>query len=378
MQANDSINKIIAAHLTGKATAEQEKQLRAWLAESKDNEARFTAFASSKELAGRLRRSDAIDTEKAWRKFSHDHLRGKVVSLWRRVLPYAATVAMLVAAGAALWFRPARRIVNKPLQLPQSVVQTIAKAEKSGHIKATVSYGGQAVGETVITYDEALAQAVPDESHAADTATMKTPGDSEFWLTLSDGSRIHLSNNTTFIYPVQFRGDTRTVWLDGEAYFFVRHDDSCPFMVRTRQGLVRDYGTEFFVSTTTEPGKTQVILAEGSVSVTPANGKESMLRPGNMAVVDTRTASVSNADIEAIRSWNTGNFVFTDCRLDKLVQVLGLWYGKTVVINNGVDRSLRFTGIIDKYDDITPAIEAIGTITGLHIRQTATTIIVSK
>ncbi len=40
-------------------------------------------------------------------------------------------------------------------------------------------------------------------------------------MTFEDGTRVHLNYNTTLKYPPHFGTTTRTVYLDGEAYFQV-------------------------------------------------------------------------------------------------------------------------------------------------------------
>ena len=66
-------------------------------------------------------------------------------------------------------------------------------------------------------------------------------------------------------------------------------------------------------------------------------------------------------------SWNEGHYKFKDCRLDKLMQILGHWYGMEVEFENYQNRSIPFTGSINKYKSITPALHAIEYATGLTI-----------
>ena len=71
---------------------------------------------------------------------------------------------------------------------------------------------------------------------------------SERKLHLSDGTTVWLNNGAKLKYPASFEADNRTVYLEGEAYFEVRHQAGRPFYVRTDNGIVKEYGTSFNVN----------------------------------------------------------------------------------------------------------------------------------
>lgn len=58
-----------------------------------------------------------------------------------------------------------------------------------------------------------------EEVSVVENNKLSTYDDSEFWMTFEDGTRVHLNYNTTLKYPPHFGTTTRTVYLDGEAYF---------------------------------------------------------------------------------------------------------------------------------------------------------------
>ena len=51
-------------------------------------------------------------------------------------------------------------------------------------------------------------------------------------LTLPDGTRVMLNSRSTLLYPEQFAGKTRSVYLIGEANFQVKPDEKHPFIVK--------------------------------------------------------------------------------------------------------------------------------------------------
>ena len=64
-------------------------------------------------------------------------------------------------------------------------------------------------------------------------------------LTLPDGTKVQINSESSIIYPKSFRGDTRTVYLSGEANFDVHKDKKHPFIVKTSLLSVRALGTKF-------------------------------------------------------------------------------------------------------------------------------------
>lgn len=59
---------------------------------------------------------------------------------------------------------------------------------------------------------------------------------------LPDGSRVHVNSGTLLLYPDAFKGDTRTVYLIGEADFKVKKNPDKPFIVRSANMSVRLWG----------------------------------------------------------------------------------------------------------------------------------------
>ena len=191
-----------------------------------------------------------------------------------------------------------------------------------------------------------------------------TRHDKEFWLTLDDGTLVHLNYNTRLIYPEEFGRGDRNVILDGEAYFMVAKDKSRPFIVHTTNGDVKVYGTEFNVNTS---HSTSVVLVKGSVSVTPTGGREIMLKPGQQLTLTDNQPSVTQVDTAPYVAWNEGKFFFEEWPLERIMQVIARWYGREVEFTTDEIKQQRYSGNFDRYEDIRPTMEAIETITGLKI-----------
>ena len=90
--------------------------------------------------------------------------------------------------------------------------------------------------------------------------------DNPLRLILSDHSVVVLSPNSRLRYPSQFTGNTRKVYLTGEANFSVTHT-SQPFMVYAGEMVTKVLGTRFVVRAFEKDKKISVQVLSGKVSV---------------------------------------------------------------------------------------------------------------
>lgn len=294
-----------------------------------------------------------------------------------------------------LWYRQYTKVT--PPELSEAVQMAMRQSDRNGKSEATIDKSflpeeivrgeydpkvvrhgqdngqegaGQTADNSSISQTSFLYSSLT-KSQLLEARRLTTRHDKEFWLTLDDGTLVHLNYNSRLIYPERFGRDDRNVILDGEAYFMVAKDKSRPFIVHTPLGDVKVLGTEFVVNTNDlndqdEPSTT-ITLVKGSVSVTPNSGTERVLKPGQQLKLMNNQLTVNEVDTTPFVAWNTGTFVFENCTLMRLMSVLSKWYGYHVTFESLQARTIRFTGELDKYSSIEPALEAIEQVTGLDI-----------
>ena len=135
-----------------------------------------------------------------------------------------------------------------------------------------------ALAAAFMTYRVATAPFV-HRFHNADTVAMH--------VAMPDGTDVWLSPGTTLSYDDTFRIDGRNVELDGEAYFDVTHDAGQPFVVTAPAFRVHVLGTVFNVRSFSGEPVAEATLAEGSVALQHAGGRNLIcLHPGQQAVYD--------------------------------------------------------------------------------------------
>ena len=403
------INDILCNLLTGQLTESDQQQLDAWLDESPENKQQFDELMNADDFVASYHLYHSIDKNAAWQKSREriDHTQGSANELstpkgkqsaghsspltFKNLLRVAAAILLLVVG--AYWY--AMRHATTAPELPQEVLTAIAQSEQNGKNEAILTIGGQ---QHVVTNMAQMSSvsvdaSTPNTHHPSpithhptpntrieNAATLVTHHDKEFWMTLDDGTRVHLNYNTTLSYPLHFTGSKREVELQGEAYFFVAKNQSRPFIVHTPQGSVKVYGTEFWVKTEKEgKSKTTVTLVRGSVGFTPSSGKEQMLKPGQELSIVNSQLSINNVDTTPYTAWNTGTFVFENSTLEQLMNVLAQWYNiNKVVFRDNSLRSIHFTGSLERYGSIERVISAITTVCDVEMEQRDGSIIIRK
>ncbi len=357
---------------------------------AKDTDHESEAFIDSMNdpeyIESQIREMERFDVDSAWRRVKQlsdaqniPPDRKKRHSL--RILRIWTSVAAMIAVVACLtiYLKQSSPDITPPM-ISEEISLAIEKCEKSGMSGAIIEKGS-----AVSTQKFAVSRKKETTGHHSEqkdvvadmlSATkVTTYYDKEFWLTLPDGSVVHLGSNTRIIYPEKFDNDSRDVYLEG-AYFMVAKSDVSRFTVHTSTAATTVYGTEFNVSA---PGddRCEVVLVKGSVSVSTPTSGELMLKPGEGAEIADGTITVSEVDVTPYEAWNTGRIDFTDWTLEKLMSVIGKWYNMDIRFSDEEFSQIEITGSFNRYETLTPTIESLSVITGLTITADGNTIIVA-
>ncbi|WP_434501815.1 FecR family protein [Prevotella sp.] len=377
MNSHFDIERLIHNKILGIITAEEQILLDEWLKQSENNRRNYSQMMGNTHyLSERYRQYHKVDIENAWMKFKLAHFISKSKRFYKWTWLYAAAAILIAIFYMAQWLdRPVSE--SHLVALSPKVIKAMQVSQKSGHQKATLILGnGQRVSiNNPVQYDKILAEAPAEAVYQ-----LVTKDANEYWLTLEDGTVVHLNYDTHLKYPVHFSNNSRTVYLEGEAYFKVAKDASRPFRVVTQNGVIKEYGTEFNVNTRTENGITNVVLVEGSISVTANNSRERMLKPGEMAEFKSGQTEIEikSTDIAVYKAWNEGEYIFNDCRLDELMNVISHWYGIKVKFQTEEISAIRFTGSVDRYGKLESILNAISKVTSLNIEENGHYVIIKK
>jgi ferric-dicitrate binding protein FerR (iron transport regulator) len=154
-------------------------------------------------------------------------------------------------------------------------------------------------------------------------------------ITLPDQSVVFLNGNSSLAYPQNWQSQNREVWLDGEAFFDVRHmEKDQKFTVHlSEKAAVEVLGTEFTVSDR-QAGKS-IVLQSGKIRLSFEDkdvvylqpGEKVELPAGNTATNPTRT----KVNPHLYSSWTAGKWMLEGTSLAEILRKLKETYGITVV-----------------------------------------------
>ena len=188
-----------------------------------------------------------------------------------------------------------------------------------------------------------------------------------------------MNSESRLRFPVEFIGDKREVYLEGEACFEVAKDMKKPFIVHTTKADVRVLGTVFNISAYSGEINTEVTLVDGKVQVCAGN-VEKLLVPDQQFVLNNETSEVVVREVNAQNyiAWTDGLFRFDAMPLGQLMIRLGRWYDITYEFKDVSLQNVRFTGGFRKYDDICHIVGMIGEITNVTFNVDGNKVIIDK
>ena len=151
-------------------------------------------------------------------------------------------------------------------------------------------------------------------------------------LILPDGTEVQLNSQSTLLYPQEFTGKDRSVFLLGEANFKVKPDKKHPFIVKSNDFQVTALGTEFNVSAYPENAITAATLISGSVLVEYNNlNSQVILSPNEQLAYNrhTRFHCLNNPDMMDVTAWQRGELVFREMNIQDIITILERKYPYT-------------------------------------------------
>lgn len=175
-------------------------------------------------------------------------------------------------------------------------------------------------------------------------------------FSLPDGSSGYLNAGSSVRFATVFKGKSREVNLNGEAYFDVISNPQKPFVVSGKNIRVVAYGTSFNVEAYPEDLINKVTLVKGKVEVFGERNDKvrslGILAPGEMCVYNNGKFSSEFVRVDAskITSWKEGKLVFVNEPFNEVVKKLNRRYSVNIVIK---DERLKDYSYLATFEDET-------------------------
>jgi ferric-dicitrate binding protein FerR (iron transport regulator) len=183
-----------------------------------------------------------------------------------------------------------------------------------------------------------------------------TPTKSVKKLTLADGTTVTLNAVSELKYPANFTGNTREVYLSGEAFFDVQKDAAHPFIIHTDKVQVKVLGTAFDVKAYKNDAFTETTLIRGRVEVQMNNNisQKFVLQPKDKFVLNNQKNEASmqrltyyaNEDPNNIIeiAWTNNMLTFKNVDFASLINQLERRYDIKIICKNEKLKKQKFTG----------------------------------
>jgi ferric-dicitrate binding protein FerR (iron transport regulator) len=320
---NEEVKLLLVKYITGEATPQELEQVKQWISAHPENEQYFAQLYETWHNMLYLQ-PKVVNKEDAYDKFNESlepqtsHRYARLIT-WGKV---AACVALLAVVSVTFYQRYSKNI--------QSVKQI---AVNRGTIKKVV---------------------------------------------LSDGTIVWLNADSKLNYTADFGKTTRTVYLEGEAFFEIAPGKKdVPFIVNTKNYTVRDIGTKFnlkayatdqFLETTVVKGEVSV---EGNVEnnhemnriyVRPRQVLRIYYRPKKESYTysapdiknmnEIQISEVDSAKLARYDGWKENMLMFEDATLKEIARVLERRYNVSITITNNELGNIRYSGSFKNVPDI--------------------------
>ncbi|MFK8163537.1 MAG: FecR family protein [Lewinella sp.] len=170
------------------------------------------------------------------------------------------------------------------------------------------------------------------------------PGDSPQEVTLSDGTKVWLRENSSLEYPETFAARARKVTLVGEAFFEVVRNTDAPFHVALPGGAeVEVLGTSFLVNAP-ESGPIEVTVNSGKVALNAGN-KVLLLRGKKAGTWNPITGGIAELNYQPnAAAWRNSTLIFDDQTLAAVTRDLEAYFDVTITFANNQLPNCRFGG----------------------------------
>ena len=170
-------------------------------------------------------------------------------------------------------------------------------------------------------------------------------------IELSDGSKVWLNADSKIQYPPLFAGNTREIYLDGEAFFEVSKNAQKPFIIHLANGTVRVLGTSFNVRAYDNEKVVETSVATGKVAFIPRyrsrkNEDTLFITPNNKVryrFADEKIMLMPTVVTED-KAWTEGKLIFKAMTLQDITTELERNFGKKAVFLDDEAKGYVLTG----------------------------------
>lgn len=197
-------------------------------------------------------------------------------------------------------------------------------------------------------------------------------------IVLSDNSKVWINSGSRVVYPRQFEGESREIFVEGEVYLEVTRDEGHPFIVNTAGFEVRVLGTAFNVSAYRAGDHSSVVLVNGSVEVKDSRKQVLKIKPNECALIrGAEIVEKQAVNAQEYISWVEGLFIFDGERLEDVLRKVGNYYGMDIICDSSVSAEQVY-GKLDLKEHLLDVLKSLEEILPIKITEKEQKIYVTR
>lgn len=183
------------------------------------------------------------------------------------------------------------------------------------------------------------------------------------FINLPDGSSVILNENSKLEISDSFGSNRkREVYLHGEAYFDITHDQNRPFIVHTGKIQTTVLGTAFNIKASPGDKKVIITVTRGKVKVGDDEKTYNVIVPDEQVVFDESISQHVKKPVNAERfiEWTNGDIYFDDVSIKDVAKQLQERFGVSIIFSTEQIKSCKFSATFLKSQSLKQILNIIG------------------
>lgn len=343
-------DELLIRFIEKKSTVEEAREVLRWIEADEEHKAYFCQLQSvcasvDINYSSHINKVEPEDLQSIMKKVSQKHFR------------LAVSISTAVSAVAAILFFLFFPFSNKQVEV-YDYEKALASITEQKEITIIVHENKQIKlqdSSVVVAYNKKgqilindTATVTEEKDEKNNLNTIYVPYGKRSTLILADGTKVYLNSGSSMVYPAEFTGDIREVYLDGEAYFEVEKDKGRRFVVRTAYKAVEVLGTKFNVSIDKSLNRFETVLVTGKIALEGNTGTVT-LSPNQYYGLSPETGleELKNVDPQDYVSWINGKLKFQKEPLYKVLYKLEKVYNIEITLLKTQYKEYLISGNLD-------------------------------
>ncbi len=251
--------------------------------------------------------------------------------------------------------------IKAPVSVSDEIKLIMADSSEINISKSESEFKYDSNGKLLVNSQLLDVKKAPNSNGAKAFNQLVVPRGKRSSIIFSDGTKLWLNSGSRAIYPVEFESRKREVFIEGEAYLEVTHDEDRPFILKTDKIDIQVLGTSFNISAYPEDRMTNVVLVRGSVKAMFKNKKKCLLTPNQMVMFNQQTdrVEVKAVDVFEHISWKEGWLLCNSEKLENVFTKLSRYYNREIRFADEKAKSFQLSGKLDLKDNLDQVLHII-------------------